>query len=85
MSLILIISITKMLLFPFITVLIALFVFRTPDIRIPLLLSSMPTAVTTFVIAQRFNLDTKAVSMAILTSTIFSLIAVPLVLAIFAD
>lgn len=43
------------------------------------LLASMPTAVTTFVIAEKFNLDKDLVGNSILISTILSFLAIPVV------
>lgn len=78
-----IISASKMILFPLATILTALLIYKVPDIRVPFLLSSMPVAVTTFIIAQRFKLHKTIVGTAILVSTIFSMVITPTILAIF--
>ena len=45
-----------------------------------LLSASMPTAITTFVVASRFEADTKMISQQILLTTILSLFTIPLIL-----
>ncbi len=45
-----------------------------------LLSASMPTAITTFVVASRFHADTNLISQQILITTILSLFTIPLIL-----
>ena len=53
------------------------------NVEIPVLLASMPVAVTTFVIAERFKLNTTLVGSSIVFSTIVSFFIVPIVLLLF--
>lgn len=78
-------SFLKLIAFPLLLFLgafymINVFVVSAADLRVLILLSSMPVAVTTFVIAERFNLDKALVGNSILISTIFSFIVVPLII-----
>jgi predicted permease len=50
-----------------------------PDLGLLTLLAAMPSAVTTFVIAEKFSLDEGVAGNAILISTILSFFAIPLV------
>lgn len=77
------ISFFKMILLPTIAILISLYVFKNSDLKVITLLSSMPVAVTTFVIAEKFNLDKELIGNAILVSTIFSFIIAPLIISFF--
>jgi predicted permease len=60
--------------------LINFYAISAADLRVLILLSSMPVAVTTFVIAERFNLDKALVGNTILVSTILSFIVAPLII-----
>jgi malonate transporter len=53
------------------------------NVEIPVLLASMPAAVTTFVIAERFKLNTTLVGSAIVFSTIMSFFVSPIILMLF--
>ena len=53
-----------------------------PDLGLLALLAAMPSAVTTFIIAENFSLDEMAVGNAILVSTILSFFAIPLIVLI---
>ena len=53
------------------------------DFKVFALLGSMPVAVTAFIIAERFKLQSDLVANAILVSTILSFILVPIVMMIF--
>jgi hypothetical protein len=77
------ISFLKMIILPIITILISIFIFKNNDIKILVLLSSMPVAVTTFVIAEKFGLDEKLIGDSILISTIFSFIISPIIISLF--
>ena len=79
----LVISFLKMIILPALTILISLYVFKNSDIKTLTLLSSMPVAVTTFVIAEKFNLDKELIGNSILISTIFSFLIAPLIISFF--
>ena len=79
----LLISFFKMILLPTIAVVISLFIFKNNDIKVLSLLSCMPVAVTTFVIAEKFDLDKELIGDSILLSTIFSFIIAPIVISFF--
>ena len=77
------ISVLKMIVLPIIAVLISIFIFKNNDIRVLALLSAMPVAVTTFVIAEKFELNKELIGDSILISTILSFIIAPLVIYFF--
>jgi predicted permease len=77
------ISFLKMIILPAIAIVISLYVFKNNDIKVLTLLSSMPVAVTTFVIAEKFNLDKELIGNSILISTIFSFLIAPLIISFF--
>ncbi len=77
-----IISFLKMIVLPVLAVLISLYIFRNHNIKVLALLSSMPVAVTTFVIAEKFGLDKELIGDSILISTIFSFIIAPIVISL---
>lgn len=77
---VLIISLLKMVVFPILTIVCFLSFFNFYDFKISIMLSSMPTAVTTFVVAQKFNLDKAIVGSAIFISTIVAFFIIPLLL-----
>ena len=52
------------------------------EVGTSMLLAAMPVAVTTFVIAERFNLDQSLVASSIVMSTMASVVTIPLVLAL---
>ena len=79
----LLISFLKMIILPLIAIAISLYVFKNNDIKVLTLLSSMPVAVTTFVIAEKFNLDKELIGTSILISTIFSFLVAPLIISFF--
>ncbi len=79
----LVISFLKMIVLPVLAVLISFFVFKNNDIKVITLLSSMPVAVTTFVIAEKFGLNKDLIGDSILISTIFSFIIAPIVISLF--
>ena len=77
------VSFLKMIIFPFVIVLGALYLFKMGDVRVLILLASSPVAVTTFVIAEKFNLDKDLIGNSIIISTILSFIVAPLVIYLF--
>jgi malonate transporter len=87
----LLISFLKLIAFPLIIVCGFLLILdgnaaliMSPTIEILILLSSMPVAVTTFVIAERFNLNKSVISSALLISTVASFIIAPLIIFLFS-
>ena len=77
------VSFLKMILLPVIAIFISMFVFKNNDIKVLVLLSSMPVAVTTFVIAEKFELNKELIGDSILISTIFSFIIAPIIISFF--
>jgi predicted permease len=78
-------SFLKLIAFPIIIFLGSYYLFNlyalnAVDLKILILLSSMPVAVTTFVITERFNLDKALVGNSILISTILSFFVAPLLI-----
>jgi predicted permease len=73
----------KTFVFPFVVVFAAALRFGPEDIKIFALLSSLPVAVTAFVIAEKFNLDKNLVGNSILVSTIVSFFIAPLIIYLF--
>ncbi len=86
-----IVSFLKLIIFPLIIIGGFLLFFKggavsnMPSIaQVVILLSSMPVAITTFVIAEKFNLNKDIISGAILISTIASFVIAPLVVFLFS-
>lgn len=73
----------KMVAFPAIVFVLYRALYGQGDAEIPVLLASMPVAVTTFVIAERFKLNTTLVGSAIVFSTIMSFFISPIILLLF--
>lgn len=74
-------SFLKMIIFPMAVAAVGgFFMMSKNNIDMPVLLASMPVAVTTFVIAEKFNLDKELVGNSLFISTIFSFIIAPLIL-----
>lgn len=90
MGWVLFVSLLKLIVFPLIVVGGFLLIFgnaalmMSPIAKVLTLLSSMPVAVTTFVIAERFNLNKTIISSAILISTIASFVIAPLIIFLFS-
>jgi hypothetical protein len=85
LNLVILASFLKMIAFPVMIFLgsyylLNFYALPAADLKVLILLSSMPVAVTTFVIAERFNLNRALVGNSILISTIFSFIVAPLVI-----
>ena len=74
------VSFLKLVLFPLAVAFAPLYFFNRIEFEILTLLSSMPVAVTTFVIAEKFHLDKDLVGNSIFVSTIFSFLVIPLIL-----
>lgn len=73
----------KMIAFPLIVFGLYRVLYGQGNVEIPVLLASMPVAVTTFVIAERFKLNTTLVGSAIVFSTIISFFISPIILVLF--
>ena len=83
LGLVFFVSFLKIICFPII-VFITLFYFLKPEsFQILTLLSSMPVAVTTFVIAEKFHLNKDLVGNSIFISTVLSFLIIPLILFLF--
>lgn len=80
---VLLISFLKMIIAPLIIFLVVVYFYKTSDLGILVLLSSMPVAITTFIIAEKFNLDKDLVGNSIIVSTIISFIVAPIIIFIF--
>lgn len=76
------VSFLKMILFTFVVFVIGYFT-NSENTGLLALLSSMPVAVTTFVIAEKFDLNKDLVGNSIVISTIFSFVIAPLVIYLF--
>lgn len=76
------IAAVKMIVFPLIVFGVYIFFNKGGFVEIPVLLASMPVAVTTFVIAEKFKLNTALVGNAIVFATLLSFITAPLILLI---
>ena len=83
LGLVFLISLLKIAVLPLFIVAGSLILFRTDSLKIIVLLSSMPVAATTFVIAEKFDLNKELVGNSILISTIVSLIVAPLIIYLF--
>ena len=73
----------KMAAFPLIVFVLYRMFYGQGDVEIPVLLASMPAAVTTFVVAERFRLNTTLVGSAIVFSTIMAFFVSPVILMLF--
>lgn len=73
----------KMLAFPLVIFLSGFYLLKTADLKVFSLLASTSVAVTTFVIAEKYNLNQSLVGNSIIISTILSFIIAPLILLIF--
>ena len=84
LGLVFLVSLLKIAILPLFIIAGSLILFRTDSLKIIVLLSSMPVAATTFVIAEKFNLNKELVGNSILVSTIVSFIAAPLIIFLFS-
>lgn len=73
----------KMVAFPLIVFMLYRLMYGQGSVEIPVLLASMPVAVTTFVVAERFNLNTTLVGSSIVFATIMSFFVSPIILMLF--
>mgnify|MGYP001619630534 CR=1 FL=1 len=76
-------SILKLAAFPVFIAAVYFYLFKVSNFQVAALLASMPTAVTTFVISEKFKLNSALVGNVILASTILSFIVVPLIVYLF--
>ncbi len=77
------VSALKMIVAPAIVLIGSLYFYDNGDLKILTFLAAMPVAVSTFVIAERFNLDKDLIGNSIIISTILSFIVAPLILFLF--
>ncbi len=80
---VILITTLKMVAFPVIVFALYRLMYGQGSAEIPVLLASMPVAVTTFVIAERFKLNTTLVGSSIVFATIMSFFVSPIVLMLF--
>lgn len=80
LGLVFFVSFLKIICFPFALFLAFSYFSKTENFQILTLLSSMPVAVTTFVIAEKFYLDKDLVGNSIFISTVLSFLIIPLIL-----
>ena len=76
-------SILKLAAFPVFIAAVYFYLFKVSNFQVAALLASMPTAVTTFVISEKFKLNSALVGNVILASTILSFIVAPLIVYLF--
>jgi len=84
LGLVFLISLLKIIILPLFIIAGSLILFSADNLKIIVLLSSMPVAATTFVIAEKFNLNKELIGNSILVSTILSFIVAPLVIFLFS-
>ncbi|MBI3638376.1 AEC family transporter [Candidatus Wolfebacteria bacterium] len=77
-------SILKMIVFPVFIFIASFYFLKTKDVKVFSLLGSMPVAVTTFVIAEKYNLNETLIGNAIILSTILSFVIAPLMIYLFS-
>lgn len=80
LGLVFFVSFLKIICFPFAVFLVFSYFSKTESFQISTLLSSMPVAVTTFVIAEKFYLNKDLVGNSIFISTVLSFLIIPLIL-----
>jgi len=73
----------KMIVFPLVVFGIYAYFAKGVSADMPVLLATMPVAVTTFVIAEKFKLNTALVGNAIVFATLMSFITAPIILLLF--
>mgnify|MGYP001566021250 CR=1 FL=1 len=83
LELVFFVSSLKLVLFPLAVIFISFYFFKRVDFKVLTLLSSMPVAVTTFVIAEKFHLNKDLVGNSIFISTVLSFLIIPLILFLF--
>jgi predicted permease len=77
------VSVLKMIVAPAIVLIGSLYFYNNGDLKILTFLAAMPVAVSTFVIAERFNLDKNLIGNSIIISTILSFVVAPLIIYLF--
>ena len=77
------ITAVKIVAFPLIVFGIYRYAYAGSGVEIPVLLAGMPVAVTTFVIAEKFKLNTALVGNAIVFATLMSFVTTPIILLLF--
>lgn len=73
------VSFLKIICFPLVVFLAFSYFSKSESFQVLALLSSMPVAVTTFVIAEKFNLNKELVSNSIFISTVLSFVVAPII------
>ena len=73
----------KMIVLPAIAILVSIFIFKQHDVKVLALISSMPVAVTTFSIAEKFKLDQELIGSSIIVSTLLLFLVVPAIIWLF--
>jgi predicted permease len=77
------VSVLKMIVAPAIVLIGSFYFYNNDDLEILIFMAAMPTAVSTFVIAERFNLGKDLIGNSIIISTILSFVVAPLVIYLF--
>lgn len=83
MHMVMFITALKMIAFPLVVFGVYGYFTKGQSVGIPVLLATMPVAVTTFVIAEKFRLNTTLVGNTIVFATVVSFIISPIVLMVF--
>jgi hypothetical protein len=78
------VSLLKTIAFPLVVVGVSFYLFKINHLGIFTLLSSMPVAVTTFVIAEKFNNEKELIGNSIFLSIIFSFVIAPIIIYLFS-
>ncbi len=81
---VLLVSVLKMIVAPAIVIFGSLYFYNNGDLKILTFLAAMPVAVSTFVIAERFDMDKDLIGNSIIISTILSFIIAPLIIYLFS-
>lgn len=69
--------ILKMIVFPILVLMTYFYIYKPFTLKVPFILSAMPVAVTAFVIAEKFDLDSDLIGNSILISTAVSFVLIP--------
>lgn len=77
---VLLIAFLKMVAVPAVALLVAFYLYGAEEVKVLVLLASMPVAITTFIIAEKFSLDKNLAGNSIIVSTVISFIAAPLII-----
>ena len=76
-------SALKIAAFPLFVAAFYLFIFKAGNPNVAVLMASMPVAVTTFVVSEKFKLDSALVGNAVLLSTALSFLVIPIAAGLF--